>query len=80
MTSNKVKTIKLPYEVVETKVWELTCQVGTVATLDEQLILLDEIDEYIQLCGWTIDDWREETLRRVDNNWVEEEDKSCLPN
>ena len=79
MTSNKAtKTDKLPYEVVEIKVWDLTTQIGTVATLDEQLILLDEIDEYIELCGWTIDEWREETLRRVDNNWDEEEDKSCL--
>lgn len=78
MTSSKATKIKLSYEVVETKVWELTTQIGTVATLDEQLILLDEIDEYIELCGWTVDEWREETLRRVDDNWDEEEDKSCL--
>lgn len=67
---------KLPYEMVEVKVWELTHKIGTATTLDEQLILLEEIDDYIELCGWSLDDFKEETLNRVDNNW--EEDKSCL--
>ena len=67
---------KLPYEVVEIKVWELTAKIGYATTLDEQLILLEEIDDYIELCGWILDDFKEETLNRVNNNW--EEDKSCL--
>jgi hypothetical protein len=77
MTSNKAKkTDKVPFELVEPRVIELTTKIGSVQTLDEQLILLEEIDEYIDLCGWTLDEWQEESLRRIDNNW--EEDKSCL--
>lgn len=68
--------MRLPYETVESRVLELTIKIGAAASLDEQLSLLEEIDEYIELCGWTLDEWREESLRRIDNNW--DEDKSWL--
>lgn len=54
---------------MEIKVWELTTKMGKSSSLEDQLSCLDRITDHIKVCGWTHQEFKEETLRRVDANW-----------
>lgn len=63
---------KLPYEMVEPKVLELTAKIGSTNSIEEQIDILDQISNYIELCGWSFEEWQEETVRRIDTGWDED--------
>lgn len=66
---------RLAYELVEIKVWEMTSSIGKAYSIEEAARIMDEIDDYLILCGWSPPDFWAETESRVDADW---DPKSCL--
>jgi hypothetical protein len=60
---------RIAYEIVEVKVWELTLKLGKLEDEEEQFVLMDQINDYIKDCGWELEEFDNETLRRVDDDW-----------
>jgi hypothetical protein len=60
--------IKLPYDIIENTVWKLMNSIKG-DSLDDMLVILDGIDDYLKTVGWTQEEFDEETLRRVNSGW-----------
>lgn len=70
MNCTPVNKIRVPYEIVEVKVWELTERL--IGVSDETMLdILDQIDDWLHACGWTDVEFEYETMLRVDKGWFD---------
>jgi hypothetical protein len=59
--------LKVSYELVATETDRLTIQMVEKYERREYVSRID--NEFVESCGWTLQEFEEETLRRIDTNW-----------
>lgn len=64
---------RLAYEAVAAGVDYLTNQMIAAKTIEERFYYSEQCAQYLASCGWTADEFENETLRRIDAAWDEDE-------
>jgi hypothetical protein len=63
---------KIGYNTVAVRIFSLSYQIGN-ADPYRQVELWDEMNDHLEACGWSDDEFWEEVSKRIDQNW--EDDK-----
>lgn len=69
---------QLSYEIVAVGVDFFTTRMVESSSLEDRFLYSEQCNSYIVSCGWTVREFEEETLRRVDAAWDEDEEESSL--
>jgi|HubBroStandDraft_5_1064220.scaffolds.fasta_scaffold716529_1 hypothetical protein len=62
---------KIPYEIVAVTSEKIYNKVLFARTQDEIIQAHREHKEYLEACGWSVEEFDLEMLRRIDQNWVD---------
>lgn len=69
---------QLSYEIVAVGVDFFTTRMVETISLEDRFLYSEQCNSYIVSCGWTVYEFEEETLRRVDAAWDEDEQENSL--
>lgn len=61
--------MKLPYNNIQERAWQLIEMMCRVNSLELRILLWDEYLTYLESCGWTDKEFDVEVLHRVDTTW-----------
>jgi hypothetical protein len=64
---------KIPYEIVVVISEKIYNKVLFACTQDELMQAYQEHKEYLEACGWTVQEFDLEMLKRIDQNWVDKD-------
>ncbi len=60
---------KIPYEIVEVESSKILQRMLSAQDPAESSKIQEEYFQYLNACGWTLEDFDQELMRRVDADW-----------
>lgn len=61
--------MKLPFETIQEFAYDLVFEIASNQVPEYFILLNDHLEDYLNLCGWTVKEFEEELMIKIDNNW-----------